>query len=68
MGAEDAVEAHYFFKARQFGGPPCASTDPFFILNCTEPATGPFVSIEIGGGTSAAPAANGPITGYALDG
>jgi hypothetical protein len=34
--------------------------------NCTEWAHGPFVAIEVGGGTSATPSASSPITGYAM--
>ena len=34
-------------------------------MNCTEVANGPFVAVEIGGGTKATTDA-GPITGYAL--
>jgi len=60
------LEAHYFFRARQFGGSACTSASSFDLLNCNDVATGPFVAIEVGGGTSATPAANGPITGYAL--
>jgi hypothetical protein len=34
---------------------------------CTEWAHGPFIAVEVGGGTSATPSgSNGPITGYAL--
>jgi len=67
VGVGFVLEAHYFFKAREFGGKAaCTSTNPFDVLNCTDLATGPFVAIEVGGGTSATPAANGPITGYAL--
>jgi len=66
VGVGFVLEAHYFFKAREFGGAACNSKNPFDVLNCTDLATGPFVAIEVGGGTSATPAANGPITGYAL--
>jgi len=34
--------------------------------NCNEYAIGPFVAIEIGGGATATPTSNGPISGYAL--
>jgi len=40
--------------------------DSSLNYGCTEWAHGPFVAIEVGGGTSATPAANGPITGYAM--
>jgi hypothetical protein len=66
VGVGFVLEAHYFFKAKEFGGNACSSRDPFFLLNCNELATGPFVAIEIGGGTTSSPAANGPITAYAL--
>jgi hypothetical protein len=60
------LEAHYFLKAKETGGNYCQSTTPLLLLNCNDWATGPFVAIEVGGGTSATPAASGPITGYAL--
>jgi hypothetical protein len=60
------LEAHYFFKAREFGSTKnCRSNNVVDALNCTDLATGPFVAIEIGGGTNATPN-SGPITGYAL--
>jgi hypothetical protein len=65
------LEAHYFLRdyTFDFGGAlkgPGGCSSPSATLNCTELAHGPFVAIEIGGGSSATPAANGPITGYAL--
>jgi len=67
VGVGFVLEAHYFFRAREFGGgTTCSSTDPIYQLNCNEVATGPFVAIEVGGGTTSTPAANGPITAYAL--
>ncbi|HLX16359.1 MAG TPA: hypothetical protein VKS24_14285 [Bradyrhizobium sp.] len=67
------LEAHYFFKAVERcynSGKPAANKDAkpdnlADALSCTDFATGPFVAIEIGGGTN--PAANGGlVTGYAL--
>lgn len=73
VGVGFILEAHYFLKditydftaglfgARAPGG--CKGVpNP---LNCTEFANGPFVAVEIGGGTKATTDA-GPITGYAL--
>jgi hypothetical protein len=66
VGVSFVLEAHYFFKDWQFGytGGKCALLPPL-NLNCNNVATGPFVAVEIGGGTSATTNA-GPITGYAL--
>jgi hypothetical protein len=66
VGVSFVLEAHYFFKDWQFGysNGKCALAAPL-NLNCNNVATGPFVAIEIGGGTSATTNA-GPITGYAL--
>lgn len=77
VGVGFVLEAHYFLSdfffqntfprglVRAPGGckPPNKSDTP--DLNCTEVASGPFVAIEIGGGTKATTDA-GPITGYAL--
>lgn len=65
------LEAHYFLRDYFFGfGSKDACTVSTVggrsVLNCTELAHGPFVAIEVGGGSSASPAANGPITGYAM--
>lgn len=76
------LEAHYFLKAwplvgdssvyngllnRQMAPPGlCVDNSGTPIPTCTEVALGPFVAIEVGGGSSATPAATGPITGYAL--
>ena len=59
------LEAHYFLKAKETGGNDCHSTSPLLLLNCNDWATGPFVAIEIGGGTNATPT-SGAITGYAI--
>jgi hypothetical protein len=63
------LEAHYFFRDWDipFGGPAGCSSNTYAITyHCTDAAVGPFVAIEVGGGSSANPAANGPITAYAL--
>jgi hypothetical protein len=71
------LEAHYFLRDYTFDfggalkGPGGCSigkgaTLSYAALNCTEIAHGPFVAIEIGGGSAATPSGNGPITGYAL--
>jgi hypothetical protein len=62
------LEAHYFFRDYLFGFDGTDSCTPRgrSLFNCTELAHGPFVAIEVGGGSSASPAANGPITGYAM--
>jgi hypothetical protein len=62
------LEAHYFLRDYFFGfGSRDACTQQArSSLNCTELAHGPFVAIEVGGGSSASPAATGPITGYAM--
>jgi hypothetical protein len=73
------LEAHYFLRDYTFDfgrysalkGPGGCSTAgkatlDYTTLNCTEIAHGPFVAIEIGGGSAATPSGSGPITGYAL--
>jgi len=64
VGVGFVLETHYFPKAKQWGT--CAIAG-ILSLNCNDVAFGPFVAIEIGGGTSATTDA-GPITGYALGG
>ena len=59
VGVSFVLEAHYFFK-EWLPQPKCRD------LNCNEYAIGPFVAIEIGGGATATPTSNGPISGYAL--
>jgi hypothetical protein len=56
VGVSFVLEAHYFFTNWNFNAVPQA----------TLVGIGPFIAIEIGGGTSATPSANSPITGYAL--
>jgi hypothetical protein len=62
------LEAHYFLRDDLFGlaGKDACTVRGRSPFNCTELAQGPFVAIEVGGGSSASPAANGPITGYAM--
>jgi len=55
------LEAHYFVKEL------LPSTGCQFY-NCNDIAFGPFVAVEVGGGSAASPTGNGPITGYALGG
>ena len=62
------LEAHYFLTDRFFGlggSKDDCTARARNNLNCTELAHGPFVAIEVGGGSSAT-AASGPITGYAM--
>lgn len=61
------LEAHYFLRDYLFGlgGNRDDCTIRGNVLNCTELAHGPFVAIEVGGGSSAS-ASTGPITGYAM--
>jgi hypothetical protein len=68
VGVSFVLEAHYFFTdwaipAVKRGCVYSKNYDPF---NCNDIGIGPFVALEVGGGTSATPAANSPITGYAL--
>jgi hypothetical protein len=67
------LEAHYFLRTFDFSNEPgmrrvkdCRTIIDVF---CLEVAHGPFVAIEVGGGTTNAPAApstTNPITAYAL--
>lgn len=74
VGVSFVLEAHYFLRDKPlmspYAGPgECSgkayAKDPGFI-NCTEMASGPFVAIEVGGGSTATPANAGPVTAYAL--
>jgi hypothetical protein len=68
VGVGFVLEAHYFMKAPylwDYGPGDCQKRDKD-NPTCSELAIGPFVAIEVGNGTAATPAANGPITGYAL--
>jgi hypothetical protein len=59
------LEAHYFLRDYIFGngGPITVCTKGSF---CVEVAYGPFVAIEVGGGTSSTISATGVPTAYAL--
>ena len=61
------LEAHYFFKDWPLPSVPggCSKNSSLSLFPCTDVATGPFVAVEIGGGSKAATDA-GPITAYAL--
>jgi hypothetical protein len=65
------LEAHYFLRDLRFsfGNPSnCKSLktyDPYNYINCTDFAWGPFVAIEVGGGTTA-PKTDGVITALAM--
>src|SRR5205085_308945 len=54
------LEAHYFFLE----WPAYKNCAVYGDYNCNDVATGPFVAIEAGNGTTSS--GNGPITGYAL--
>jgi hypothetical protein len=72
VGVSFVLEAHYFLRdyTLAFGssvkGPGGCTAGNTIMINCTELAHGPFVAIEVGGGSTSAAATNGPITGYAL--
>jgi hypothetical protein len=59
VGVSFVLEAHYFFR-EWFPKALCQG------YNCNDYAIGPFVALEVGGGTTAAPSGDNPITGYAL--
>ncbi|HET8918885.1 MAG TPA: hypothetical protein VFN27_04325 [Xanthobacteraceae bacterium] len=64
VGVSFVLEAHYFAFEWQTGRQSWCK-NPNLHFNCNDIATGPFVAVEIGGGTAANTDA-GPITGYAL--
>ena len=76
VGVSFVLEAHYFLRdillpiGKGPGG--CAQTTTpvitpgYLDYNCNEFAWGPFVAIEVGGGSTSSAANNGPITAYAL--
>jgi hypothetical protein len=68
VGVGFVLEAHYFFRDWDvpFVTSGCSKVLPGIAYSCTDAALGPFVAIEVGGGSSATPSANGPITAYAL--
>jgi hypothetical protein len=63
VGVSFVLEAHYFPFEWPTGMQYCSN--PNLSFRCNDIATGPFVAVEIGGGTAANTNA-GPITGYAL--
>ena len=69
VGVGFVLEAHYFFRdwliPSLANGCTAAQVSAYSFV-CTDAAVGPFVTIEVGGGSSATPAANGPITAFAL--
>lgn len=66
VGVGFVLEAHYFFAEWNTGvySKSCG-TNGYGRLNCNNIAIGPYVAVEIGGGTSAT-TDPGPITGYSL--
>src|ERR1700688_2907761 len=68
IGVSFVLEAHYFLKDLVTRGcnPNLAIPLPKggIDYNCTEVAWGPFVAIEVGGGSTSSPQNNGPITAY----
>ncbi len=71
VGVGFVLEAHYFFRdwPIPFVRNGCtAAAVKLYLFPCTDPAIGPFVAIEVGGGSSSSPAANAPITAFALEG
>jgi hypothetical protein len=72
VGVSFVLEAHYFLRDYTFAfgssvkAPGGCTSGNVVLINCTELAHGPFVAIEVGGGSTSAAATNGPITGYAL--
>jgi hypothetical protein len=67
VGVGFVLEAHYFFKdwILPFANNGCVNNPGRNSSPCTDVATGPFVAVEVGGGTKATTDA-GPITAYAL--
>jgi hypothetical protein len=63
VGVSFVLEAHYFPFEWKTGNTWCGTPD--LNYNCNDIATGPFIAVEINGGSSASADA-GPITGYAL--
>ncbi len=66
VGISFVLEAHYFLRDYSFGLGRSGICDLRDVLNCTELGHGPFVAIEVGDGSTATPAANGPITAFAM--
>ncbi|MDO9298985.1 hypothetical protein [Bradyrhizobium sp.] len=67
VGVSFVLEAHYFLRDYQFkfGNSNCQA-GTFNYYNCTEVAHGPFVALEVGGGSSAKPGADGIISALAM--
>lgn len=67
VGISFVLEAHYFFRdwTLPFVSSACTGTSKDYY-NCTDVGVGPFVAIEIGDGSTATPAANGPVTAFAM--
>ena len=67
VGVSFVLEAHYFLRDYQFkfGNSNC-EVGTFNYYNCTEVAHGPFVALEVGGGSSAKPGADGIISALAM--
>lgn len=65
------LEAHYFlrdYKLALGNSSSCkqAATNHIDYVNCTELAHGPFVAVEVGGGSTGTPKADGLITAFAM--
>jgi hypothetical protein len=64
------LEAHYFLRdyTLALGGPTSckAGGTNYVYINCTELAHGPFVAVEVGGGSAGTPKADGLITAFAM--
>lgn len=62
------LEAHYFIRDYFFAKPLATAMNgiPCDQICNVDVADGPFVALEIGGGTSVPSGSSGPITGYAL--
>jgi hypothetical protein len=62
------LEAHYFLRDYIFGNGTPLTVCPKTLtgISCVEVAYGPFVAIEVGGGTSSTISATGAPTAYAL--
>jgi hypothetical protein len=66
VGVGFVLEAHYFLRDYEYSFANAAKQWICSIYCNVDVAVGPFVAIEVGGGSSATPAAGDPITGYAL--
>jgi hypothetical protein len=59
VGISFVLEAHYFFKE-------WLPANGCSMLNCNDVATGPFIAIEVGTGSTATPAAGGVVSSFAM--